>query len=261
MKHLSKRYILKILNDLRRYNSFFSWIDELNRFEVGEKILKSVSLIEKKQLIEKKYHFRLVECLAASIANNEFIIYILNSHSLIKNSEKLRDKPQYGMNKILLSLAKEISTMLGCKLSFKCILSDIDLKFYHSSYELRWKTNANQIENFCKEIDVSRLSMPPYDFFKIHDSLLTNTEYLELVSKHADYYNDKVSTIINFHASRSFVVEQVIAYSITGLILQKLSPFAMVFDIQKKKYPFEQPMYNLLNEKKIPIIYFGQELI
>ena len=45
------------------------------------------------------------------------------------------------------------------------------------------------------------------------------------------------------------------------IMLEDLIKNAILVDVQKRVFPFEQPFYNFARKEKLPMIFYGQNLL
>ena len=79
------------------------------------------------------------------------------------------------------------------------------------------------------------------------------------LNKIIKYYENNKFIILSFSADSNFQRNQILNYLVSGVILEKVLPFSILLDIQKKYYPFEQKFYNYARKYKLPIILCGQK--
>lgn len=188
------------------------------------------------------------------LCDKDITFISLNSHGLVKESRSLRDKPQYKKN---YEIGKKLNTLNKYfNIRYCSILVDIDADFGLEEYSKEWDKNIKYLTEVSRG-ETYRLSgiMEEKDFY-FFEKLETFVDFLKLTDS-IKKYRDLDSLKIDFNASEEFIEKQIKAYTSVGLVLEKHFPNAILLDVQKKYYPFEQPFYNFGRKVHLPLLYCG----
>ena len=261
---MNETYIRKHIWDSPRHNkSFFSKIEEkmayLLRPQSVKDMLFIIDEIAKLGVPTRGSKQSLVENVAIGYMRNNIQVFSMNSSSLTRNPNVLREKPQYKKITYLNDEIKKISEQIGIKFTYTNILPDYNPQFPLEIFESAWENNKKQLER-DSGMEAQRLSqMAPGRFEEIQANIGTYMD-VTLLNNKIDEHAKSSSNIINFVAPKDFSRQQIIHYSTIGIILEEILPNGILLDVQKRYYPFEQPFYNFARKDKLPIILCGQEI-
>lgn len=188
------------------------------------------------------------------LCDKDITFISLNSHGLLKENRCLRDKPQYKQN---YEIGKKLNTLNKYfNIHYCSILVDIDTDFGLEEYNTEWDKNIKYLAEVSRG-ETYRLSeimgKKDFDFFDKLETFVDFSKLTESIKK----YKGSDSLKLDFNASEGFIEKQIKAYTSVGLVLEKYFPNAILLDVQKKYYPFEQPFYNFGRKVHLPILYCG----
>lgn len=260
------KYIEKIITNLEQHDPLFvqamgkgkfSYILE-NKSCYSEKIARIFSALKSYGSHSKKYNYILAKTLLYAFSRQELIFISMNSHALTKNSDQLRDKPQYKKNKEVNKFVDLIQDAVGIKASYYSILHDLDVDFPMTECNELWQQNHEMLENISNVSSIRLSEVAGERYSQYEQEIVKETSYQNLVSE-IEEFSSNISKLVDFTTSDDFVDKQMRAYSITGMVLEDLFPYAILLDVQKKRYPFEQPYYNFFRKESLPIVFCGQQ--
>lgn len=261
---MRQNYVRKILVDIPRHHKRFhariaSQYHQImdSSEEITKKIITAYNGLREIGEPAKNSSLYFVFCLIEAIALGKLKVFTMNSHALTPGSEVLREKPQYRKNRHLYKKMHSLVEQIGIELEYKCILPDVDNLFPISHYAALWDANLALLERES-ELPAMRLSTIASDLHIQQRRVIeTHRKYPELQTLSANFSSDLIR-LIDFNASPDFVDNQVHSYATVGLVLELVLPFYVLLDVQKKRYPFEQPLYNFFRNDTLPIVYCGQ---
>jgi len=258
-------YIGKFVRDLERHRKvLFSEITSLNpNFlsnppNIAEQLCKIVSILESEGRLPKKGGASLLTGLLYGLSKGEVEFFSMNSHALIKGKPELRHKPQYIRNADIKKIAAQIADTAGVACRFSSILPDTDTDFCGDEYDDLWDKNCNSITEISG-VPTTRLSKITSLSFQDAEKIISRHPSLSLLKQNILSFTKDLKKLIDFKASDNFVEKQINSYAATGLMLEQTSKYALLLDIQKKVYPFEQPFYNFFRIHPLGILFCGQE--
>lgn len=258
-----KRYINKFIDSCERhdkdyYNKIAYKIKTVNLDYVAHDIFVIIKELSHFGQITKKNLYPLCQCILYGILNKSLTIFSMNSNALTKKIGVLREKPQYIQIKNINKKLKEIENIINIPINYISILPDYSKEFPFELYENDWNENKRYLEKISEKPSYRLSELYGDNFQKLKDAInhTIDTQKLEQVIK---YYENNNFIILGFSANPNFQREQIINYLLTGVILEKILPFGILLDVQKKYYPFEQKFYNYARKYKLPIILCGQK--
>lgn len=257
-----KRYIKKFISDIKIHNKeYFLLIDQkfnkYNELYLEDTILKVIDELSFFGQITRKNLYPFCSCILYGILNNSITFFSMNSSALIPNSNKLREKPQYVQINHIENRLKEISHKINIKINYISILPDYSFDFPLDVYEECWEKNRKYLEQKSKK-EAYRLSqLYKKDINSIKTKIINRIDFSYL-NNLIRYYENNNFIVLGFFANPDFQRRQILSYLATGLILEEIMPFAILIDVQKRYYPFEQKFYNYARKYKLPIILCGQ---
>lgn len=261
---MSNKYIIKFLKGLRKHNlEFYKLIKNKDDFENNcKKIsIKMEQIINELTIfgpILRKYYYPLCQCILYGILNNEILFLSMNSNALVKNKNVLRDKPQYIQIKNINDILREIEKRINIPIKYVSLLPDFLNDFPLERYENLWEQNKNYLETVSQKKAYRLSKLIKKDLLITIDEIKNNINLVKL-NKEINYYQNNNFVKLGFSASPDFQKNQILTYTFCGYILEKIFPFAILLDVQKMNFPFEQKFYNYARTNKIPIIYCGQK--
>lgn len=258
-----KRYINKFLNDIQNHDKEYfqiikNKIKDYNRKEIISKILITIKELSFFGQITKRNIYPLCQCILYGIANNCLTVFSMNSNALTKDINKLREKPQYAQINFINTKLEQIEKKINIPINYISILPDYSNEYPFELYENTWAKNKEYLENVSnkKAYRLSELFQRNIEKFKKKIYATININELNKIIK---YYENNKFIILSFSADSNFQRNQILNYLVSGVILEKVLPFSILLDIQKKYYPFEQKFYNYARKYKLPIILCGQK--
>ena len=258
-----KRYINKFLNDIQNHDKEYfqiikNKIKDYNRKEIISKILITIKELSFFGQITKRNIYPLCQCILYGIANNCLTVFSMNSNALTKDINKLREKPQYAQINFINTKLEQIEKKINIPINYISILPDYSNEYPFEIYENTWAKNKEYLENVSnkKAYRLSELFQRNIEKFKKKIYATININELNKIIK---YYENNKFIILSFSADSNFQRNQILNYLVCGVILEKVLPFSILLDIQKKYYPFEQKFYNYARKYKLPIILCGQK--
>ncbi len=258
-----KRYINKFLNDIQNHDKEYfqiikNKIKDYNRKEIISKILITIKELSFFGQITKRNIYPLCQCILYGIANNCLTVFSMNSNALTKDINKLREKPQYAQINFINTKLEQIEKKINIPINYISILPDYSNEYPFEIYENTWAKNKEYLENVSnkKAYRLSELFQRNIEKFKKKIYATININELNKIIK---YYENNKFIILSFSADSNFQRNQILNYLVSGVILEKVLPFSILLDIQKKYYPFEQKFYNYARKYKLPIILCGQK--
>lgn len=258
-----KRYINKFLNDIQNHDKEYfqiikNKIKNYNRKEIISKILITIKELSFFGQITKRNIYPLCQCILYGIANNCLTVFSMNSNALTKDINKLREKPQYAQINFINTKLEQIEKKINIPINYISILPDYSNEYPFEIYENTWAKNKEYLENVSnkKAYRLSELFQRNIEKFKKKIYATININELNKIIK---YYENNKFIILSFSADSNFQRNQILNYLVSGVILEKVLPFSILLDIQKKYYPFEQKFYNYARKYKLPIILCGQK--
>lgn len=258
-----KRYINKFLNDIQNHDKEYfqiikNKIKDYNRKEIISKILITIKELSFFRQITKRNIYPLCQCILYGIANNCLTVFSMNSNALTKDINKLREKPQYAQINFINTKLEQIEKKINIPINYISILPDYSNEYPFELYENTWAKNKEYLENVSnkKAYRLSELFQRNIEKFKKKIYATININELNKIIK---YYENNKFIILSFSADSNFQRNQILNYLVSGVILEKVLPFSILLDIQKKYYPFEQKFYNYARKYKLPIILCGQK--
>lgn len=208
-------------------------------------------------MLPKKYRQPLLTCLLGSVALGEMRFFSIPSHALKEGSSSLRHKPQYAHGATIAESLYAIAERYDMNISYINILPDIDVAFPLATHESLWKDNCKLLER-TSLTPTKRLSiLAPGEYEYIETSLPALVDYKQLLDE-IEMHTTSLTTLIDFSAPPDFAKAQILSYVITGILLERLYPWGVLLDIQKRLYPFEQPYYQFGRRRSLPIVFCGQ---
>lgn len=257
-----KRYIKKFLKDIKIHDKdYYNLIEE--KFNKNPIIfLETTMYLIIEQLttfgqIRRKYLYSLCQCLLYGILNNSINIISMNSSALVKDTNQLREKPQYIQINNISKQLKLIEKRIKIPINYISILPDYSDSFPFEKYENMWKKNIIYLEKMSK-VKAYRLSdLYQKDLSSLEKEIAKKINLIEL-NRIIDYYKHNPFIVLGFSAPANFQENQILSYLKVGVLLEKILPFSILLDVQKKNYPFEQKFYNYARVNKLPIIFCGQ---
>ncbi len=262
---MEEKYIRKIIFDIEHHNpDLFKSIGltNLQKFQTDAFIkflYRMVSFIQELGFLSKRTYFSFINSLLLGLSKNDLIFFSLHSNALTSNVNVLREKTQYKKVQFLNEQLKEFFSAENVEFKYISILPDYDETFPFSIYDVAWDKNKDYIEEMSgmETIRLSKLAPGCFEYINEHLASFVN---IADMNKEIQYYANLINTVVDFHADKDFCQKQIKTYSIVGIILEELYPHGVLLDIQKKRYPFEQPFYNFARKNKLPIVLCGQEL-
>lgn len=258
-----KRYINKFLNDIQNHDKEYfqiikNKIKDYNRKEIISKILITIKELSFFGQITKRNIYPLCQCILYGIADNCLTVFSMNSNALTKDINKLREKPQYAQINFINTKLEQIEKKINIPINYISILPDYSNEYPFELYENTWAKNKEYLENVSnkKAYRLSELFQRNIEKFKKKIYATININELNKIIK---YYENNKFIILSFSADSNFQRNQILNYLVSGVILEKVLPFSILLDIQKKYYPFEQKFYNYARKYKLPIILCGQK--
>lgn len=258
-----KRYINKFLNDIQNHDKEYfqiikNKIKDYNRKEIISKILITIKELSFFGQITKRNIYPLCQCILYGIANNCLTVFSMNSNALTKDINKLREKLQYAQINFINTKLEQIEKKINIPINYISILPDYSNEYPFEIYENTWAKNKEYLENVSnkKAYRLSELFQRNIEKFKKKIYATININELNKIIK---YYENNKFIILSFSADSNFQRNQILNYLVSGVILEKVLPFSILLDIQKKYYPFEQKFYNYARKYKLPIILCGQK--
>lgn len=258
-----KRYINKFLNDIQNHDKEYfqiikNKIKDYNRKEIISKILITIKELSFFGQITKRNIYPLCQCILYGIANNCLTVFSMNSNALTKDINKLREKSQYAQINFINTKLEQIEKKINIPINYISILPDYSNEYPFEIYENTWAKNKEYLENVSnkKAYRLSELFQRNIEKFKKKIYATININELNKIIK---YYENNKFIILSFSADSNFQRNQILNYLVSGVILEKVLPFSILLDIQKKYYPFEQKFYNYARKYKLPIILCGQK--
>lgn len=258
-----KRYINKFLNDIQNHDKEYfqiikNKIKDYNRKEIISKILITIKELSFFGQITKRNIYPLCQCILYGIANNCLTVFSMNSNALTKDINKLREKPQYAQINFINTKLEQIEKKINIPINYISILPDYSNEYPFEIYKNTWAKNKEYLENVSnkKAYRLSELFQRNIEKFKKKIYATININELNKIIK---YYENNKFIILSFSADSNFQRNQILNYLVSGVILEKVLPFSILLDIQKKYYPFEQKFYNYARKYKLPIILCGQK--
>jgi len=258
-----KRYINKFLNDIQNHDKEYfqiikNKIKDYNRKEIISKILITIKELSFFGQITKRNIYPLCQCILYGIADNCLTVFSMNSNALTKDINKLREKPQYAQINFINTKLEQIEKKINIPINYISILPDYSNEYPFEIYENTWAKNKEYLENVSnkKAYRLSELFQRNIEKFKKKIYATININELNKIIK---YYENNKFIILSFSADSNFQRNQILNYLVSGVILEKVLPFSILLDIQKKYYPFEQKFYNYARKYKLPIILCGQK--
>lgn len=260
---MDKRYIRKILLGLRYheknlFTSIESKISLLLTDQSIELILNLYNEISSLGIVNKKYKYQLLLLTILGVANHKIKMISICSDALTSDPNVLREKKQYKKINYLQSKISEIAVKHFIDIDYFCILPDINPKYIGENYYKSWINNRQKIEQEGKV----KCYLLKDIVGKKYDDILNNLEdYVDFndFNKKINYYKNNLFIVLGFNAVEDFQEQQIKAYTVTGILLEKYFPNCILVDIQKQNFPFEQNFYNYSRINKLPIIFSGQE--
>lgn len=191
----------------------------------------------------------LVKIFSENQTHNTPIQCISIASNALTGNDNLKQKDQYlKFDKIAKKLEK-IFIKYNIQYIYQVILADIDYRYDLEKYNKQWELNIQNLKNKTS-VPVLRLSelFPEY-------KIVTD----EIESKKNSYFDSQIVRLENalpqFHATRERARFQMSLYSAIGKMMQKNFSTGILFDVQKKIYPYEQPFYNETRKSDpVPII-------
>lgn len=258
-----KRYINKFLNDIQNHDKEYfqiikNKIKDYNRKEIISKILITIKELSFFGQITKRNIYPLCQCILYGIADNCLTVFSMNSNALTKDINKLREKPQYAQINFINTKLEQIEKKINIPINYISILPDYSNEYPFEIYENTWAKSKEYLENVSnkKAYRLSELFQRNIEKFKKKIYATININELNKIIK---YYENNKFIILSFSADSNFQRNQILNYLVSGVILEKVLPFSILLDIQKKYYPFEQKFYNYARKYKLPIILCGQK--
>jgi hypothetical protein len=258
-----KRYINKFLNDIQNHDKEYfqiikNKIKDYNRKEIISKILITIKELSFFGQITKRNIYPLCQCILYGIVNNCLTVFSMNSNALTKDINKLREKPQYAQINFINTKLEQIEKKINIPINYISILPDYSNEYPFEIYENTWAKNKEYLENVSnkKAYRLSELFQRNIEKFKKKIYATININELNKIIK---YYENNKFIILSFSADSNFQRNQILNYLVSGVILEKVLPFSILLDIQKKYYSFEQKFYNYARKYKLPIILCGQK--
>ena len=183
------------------------------------------------------------------------------SNSLTNNPLIYRDKVQYKKILELNKYFQKISSNIEIKIKYICILPDYEEKYNSEKFDVSWDNNVKQIQTISgvKTFRLSKIANATYNDYKM--KIFSDENIKEKIKDKIDYYSKNKFIVLGFDAESDFQAIQITNYSIIGLMLEDLIKNAILIDVQKKIFPFEQPFYNFARKEKLPMIFYGQNLL
>ncbi len=258
-----KRYIKKFLNDIKIHDkNYFQLIEEkvkkYSQSNIETKIYIIIKELSYFGQITKKSIYSFCQCILYGIANNSITLFSMNSNALTPKKDILREKPQYIQIKHIDKKLKQIEKKINISVNYISILPDYSDEFPLEIYESSWEKNKEYLEKKSskKAYRLSEIYGKDIESLKREISATIDIDELNKIIK---YYEANSFIVLGFAASSNFQKKQIENYLITGVILEKILPFSILLDVQKKYYPFEQKFYNYARKYKLPIILCGQK--
>lgn len=262
----SKRYIKKCLVDLKKHhNDFYKLIkndyDVLSSEKTVDLIYEIYKNLTKQGQLFNKFRFEFIKSCLIGIRNKEIILFSMCSNSLTNDPLIYRDKVQYKKILELNKCFKKISSNIGIKINYFCILPDYEEKYNSKEFDISWDNNVKQIQT-VSGVETFRLSKIVKNSYKDYKMKIFSDENLkEKIKDKIDYYSKNKFIVLGFDAEENFQAIQITNYCIIGRMLEDLIKNAILVDVQKKVFPFEQPFYNFARKEKLPMIFYGQNLL
>ena len=258
-----KRYINKFLNDIQNHDKEYfqiikNKIKDYNRKEIISKILITIKELSFFGQITKRNIYPLCQCILYGIANNCLTVFSMNSNALTKDINKLREKPQYAQINFINTKLEQIEKKINIPINYISILPDYSNEYPFEIYENTWAKNKEYLENVSNKKAYRLSELFQRNIEKCKKKIYATININEL-NKIIKYYENNKFIILSFSADSNFQRNQILNYLVSGVILEKVLPFSILLDIQKKYYPFEQKFYNYARKYKLPIILCGQK--
>lgn len=265
-KMFSKRYIKKCLVDIKKHhNDFYKLIkndyDVLSSEKTVNLIYEIYKNLTKQGPLFNKFRFAFIKSCLIGIRNKEIILFSMCSNSLTNNPLIYRDKVQYKKILELNKYFQKISSNIEIKIKYICILPDYEEKYNSEKFDVSWDNNVKQIQTISgvKTFRLSKIANATYNDYKM--KIFSDENIKEKIKDKIDYYSKNKFIVLGFDAESDFQAIQITNYSIIGLMLEDLIKNAILIDVQKKIFPFEQPFYNFARKEKLPMIFYGQNLL
>lgn len=229
----------------------------LSRDEL-KKLLCSYALgLEVFGKVQDKFRLPLLTCLMNGIGNGRMTLISMNSGALSAGSSELRAKPQYAeigeIERMLDGIARETEFPY----EYISILQDISYDFPLPEYDALWEKNLDYLDRQSGKKNI-RLSQMLDGRYPDYLDEFRRTVDGELLEQNIRKYENNNFLAAGFHAPPGFQRKQIMSYSVLGFILERKMPTAILIDVQKKCFPYEQPFYNYARKQKLPIIFYGQ---
>jgi len=266
MKYFDLRYLSKYINGIKKHDPSLFVLSKntiSNSLIFGSpcqmKILNILNNFVLLGLLPKSAAQSLLSCILVGVEHGEICCFSINSHALSPCSDRLRNKPQYVKNGSIAQSLKLIAETFDIAITYFTILPDIDSEYPLPVFEDLWGKNKSYIEELSntKVIRLSKIASELWQDISLDLPRLINYKHLLFEIEQFE----KSYLLPDFAATNQFARKQIFSYVVTGLALERLFPWAILFDVQKKRYPFEQPYYNFGRNRILPIIYCGQDVL
>jgi len=258
-----RKYIIKFLKGIKIHDKEFYKIVcfEENLYDNVELVDKIEEIINEINIfggISRKYYYSLCQCILYGIKKKEILFISMNSNALIKHKNILRDKPQYVQIKNIDKILKDIEKRINIPIKYISILPDYSKDYPFELYEEQWEKNKKYLEIISNKNAYRLSEIYQKDLTVVKQEIKNNIDIIKL-NELINYYENNNFIKLGFAAPSNFQREQILSYMITGYILEKVLPFSILLDVQKKNFPFEQKFYNYARKNNLPIIFCGQK--
>lgn len=258
-----KRYINKFLNDVKKHNKDYyelikEKVEDYNLSLLQELILLIIQELSFLGKVRRRYLFPLCQCILYGIANRSLTFISINSSALTKDKNKLREKPQYRKIKDIDDELKKIQRKIKISINYLSILPDYSKDYPISDYDTAWEKNKKYLEKLSLKKAYRFSELLKADFSSYEKEIIKNINF-QYLNEEITYYTNNPFIVLGFSAKEDFQKNQIYNYLFVGAMLEKVLPFSILLDVQKKNFPFEQKFYNYIRKHKLPIIFCGQK--
>lgn len=258
-----RRYIKKFLKDIKIHDKEFYNIvcfeeNLYNNIELVDKMEEIINEINVFGDITRKYYYSLCQCILHGIIKKEILFISMNSNALVKNKKILRKKPQYSQIKNIDKTLKDIEKRVNIPIKYISILPDYSKDYPFELYGEHWEKNKKYLEKISNKKAYRLSEIYKKDLTVIKQEIKNKLDIIKLTNL-INYYENNNFIKVGFAAPANFQKTQILNYMTVGCILEKILPFSILLDVQKKNFPFEQKFYNYARKNKLPIIFCGQK--
>ncbi|MCL5781771.1 MAG: hypothetical protein M1459_00165 [Patescibacteria group bacterium] len=171
----------------------------------------------------------------------------------IDSDDTLKDKSkQYSSFDDIYGQIKTIFSGNDINFEYDVFLADIDFKHTNENDKGMWNRNLEYLQSFTTQrLSTIRRLIPDCDSLIEKELERSGEEYNSVL----DGYEKTGSLgFSGFNTKRQRAFYQMGLYSVVGNFLEENNPTGILFDVQKRVYPYEQPYYQRQRTNKLPII-------